>query len=100
MSTGSHQENRILPLKSSGVIATLALALAFLLGPALRQPLQAQTYTVLYTFTGAADGANPYSGVTLDDAGNLYGTTFLKGRFQRLRFVSRLWGRLQGRSFR
>jgi uncharacterized repeat protein (TIGR03803 family) len=82
MSTGSHQENRILPLKSSGVIATLALALAFLLGPALSQPLQAQTYTVLYTFTGAADGANPYSGVTLDDAGNLYGTTFVRGDFK------------------
>jgi uncharacterized repeat protein (TIGR03803 family) len=31
--------------------------------------------TVLYSFTGGADGAQPYAGVILDKAGNLYGTT-------------------------
>ena len=33
------------------------------------------TETVLYTFTGGNDGANPFNGVTFDRAGNLYGTT-------------------------
>lgn len=33
-----------------------------------------QTFTVLHTFTGD-DGLSPYSGVTVDRAGNLYGTT-------------------------
>jgi uncharacterized repeat protein (TIGR03803 family) len=32
--------------------------------------------TVLYTFTGGVDGASPDSGVIMDSAGNLYGTTF------------------------
>jgi hypothetical protein len=30
--------------------------------------------TVLHTFTGGADGANPQSGVTIDPAGKLFGT--------------------------
>jgi uncharacterized repeat protein (TIGR03803 family) len=34
------------------------------------------TYSVLYSFTGGNDGANPVSGVISDSAGNLYGTTF------------------------
>ena len=31
--------------------------------------------TVLYSFTGGADGGNPLAGVIRDSAGNLYGTT-------------------------
>jgi len=35
--------------------------------------------TVLHAFTDGADGCQPFSGVVLDDAGNLYGTTWLGG---------------------
>jgi uncharacterized repeat protein (TIGR03803 family) len=31
--------------------------------------------TALHTFTGGADGSNPFAGVIRDSAGNLYGTT-------------------------
>ena len=31
--------------------------------------------SVLYSFTGQSDGGTPFSGVILDNAGNLYGTT-------------------------
>jgi uncharacterized repeat protein (TIGR03803 family) len=31
--------------------------------------------TVLYSFTGGADGANPYVGLVRDEEGNFYGTT-------------------------
>jgi len=35
--------------------------------------------TVLYSFTGKADGGNPYAGVIRDSAGNLYGTAAFGG---------------------
>jgi len=41
------------------------------------------SWKVLHHFTGGKDGANPYAGVTFDDAGNLYGTTFDGGTFGR-----------------
>ena len=34
-----------------------------------------QTYRVIYNFTGGADGGQPTSGLVIDTAGNLYGTT-------------------------
>jgi uncharacterized repeat protein (TIGR03803 family) len=36
-------------------------------------------HTVLYSFTGGADGGEPYKGVTLDRYGNLYGTAVTGG---------------------
>jgi uncharacterized repeat protein (TIGR03803 family) len=38
-------------------------------------PASAQTYSVIHNFTGGRDGAVPDAGVTIDAAGNLYGTT-------------------------
>ena len=35
----------------------------------------AQNYSVLYSFSGSPDGANPAAGLVRDPAGNLYGTT-------------------------
>jgi uncharacterized repeat protein (TIGR03803 family) len=37
------------------------------------------THTVLYSFTGSADGGEPYKGVTLDTHGNIYGTAVTGG---------------------
>jgi uncharacterized repeat protein (TIGR03803 family) len=37
------------------------------------------TETVLYVFTGGADGASPQAGLVADTAGNLYGTTYQGG---------------------
>ena len=38
------------------------------------------TYSSLHDFTGGSDGAYPYSNVTFDAAGNLYGTASGGGR--------------------
>jgi hypothetical protein len=39
------------------------------------------TNKTLYNFTGSNDGCFPYSGVLMDSAGNLYGTTNIKGAY-------------------
>ncbi len=38
-------------------------------------------FSLLHTFTGEPDGAQPFAGVTFDQEGNLYGTTFSGGDF-------------------
>jgi uncharacterized repeat protein (TIGR03803 family) len=49
--------------------------LLFATGLAAVPSVGAQTYTVLYSFTGGTDGALPFGGLILDPSGNLYGTT-------------------------
>ena len=44
-----------------------------------RQPLLRFLENVLYRFTGGSDGGNPFSTVTFDRAGNIYGTTISGG---------------------
>jgi uncharacterized repeat protein (TIGR03803 family) len=37
--------------------------------------------TVIYSFTGGADGGNPYSALVADASGNMYGTTYDGGAY-------------------
>lgn len=53
--------------------------MTFLLVVVLSALAQAQTFTVLYNFTGGSDGNETDSGVVQDPAGKLYGTTILGG---------------------
>jgi uncharacterized repeat protein (TIGR03803 family) len=57
----------------------LALGIPWLLGIAAAPEAQGQSFKVIYTFTGGADGAMPQAGMTVDAAGNLYGTTTYGG---------------------
>lgn len=58
-------------------VALASLAIALIL--TLTNVAQAQTLTVLHNFTGGNDGYGPISGLTVDRAGNLYGTTWSGG---------------------
>jgi len=59
--------------------AVIAFAVVAALAGVVAQSAHAQTYSVLHTFTGGLDGEIPEAGVTLDRAGNLYGTASYGG---------------------
>lgn len=63
-------------LASAASSCTLAVTLLLLVSAA---PALAQTETVLYDFTGQADGSYPNSGPVLDKKVNLYGTVLNGG---------------------
>jgi uncharacterized repeat protein (TIGR03803 family) len=65
------------PIFQPATMAVVTIVLAITAG--LTQAAQAQTFTVLHNFTGGEDGAAPKAGVTMDGAGNLYGTTYTGG---------------------
>ncbi len=66
-------------LAAAAVCGTLTLTLLSALLLFAARPAQAQTETVLYNFTGGADGLYPTSSLVSDGAGNFYGTTVLGG---------------------
>lgn len=72
------------------VILAAACVASFATMPAL-----AQTFHVLHTFTDLGDGGLPEAGLTLDAAGNLYGTTLgtiaYDGTVFRMRNVNGSW---------
>jgi uncharacterized repeat protein (TIGR03803 family) len=65
-------------MKSESISATgksiLGFALVLLLAASATQ-MQAQSFKVVYNFTGANDGGAPLDGLVADTAGNLYATT-------------------------
>ncbi len=62
---------------------TAALAWVVMLTLTFMPSAQAQSYSAIYSFTGGADGAYPEAGVTMDSAGNLYGTAYQGGTSDR-----------------
>ena len=55
---------------------TSALVLAIII---TASAAHAQTFTILHIFSGRGDGGEPHAGLTIDQAGNSYGTTSTGG---------------------
>jgi uncharacterized repeat protein (TIGR03803 family) len=62
-------------------ITTFAITILFASPIPATQPAQAQTFKVIYTFTGHTSAAHPLAGLTIDQQGNLYGTTAWGGKY-------------------
>ena len=60
-------------LPSSALV--LGLAMTLVLTFVASAAAQVRPFKVIYTFSGGEDGAMPQAGLTMDGAGNLYGTT-------------------------
>ena len=69
------RDGRICIPATTGRAASIALAVAIAFLPALVPATPAQTYSVIHNFTAGQDGGYPTAGLTMDRAGNFYGTT-------------------------
>ena len=78
MARAGSEQNRI-EIRGLRRCMAAAMAIAFLMIVAVSEA-QAQTYTALHKFTGP-DGDYPAAGLSMDRAGNLYGTASQGGNF-------------------
>jgi hypothetical protein len=70
---------RNIRIQATAVAWTLAMALALI--AAVPQAGQAQTFSLIFSFNNpGTNGIFPYAGLTMDRAGNLYGTSNGSGR--------------------
>jgi uncharacterized repeat protein (TIGR03803 family) len=79
MNTNYQQGNRWNRGYAQTCLRSLAIAVMFAVSLLAAQSASAQTYTVLHTFSGGADGGYPAGKLVRDSAGNLYGTTSTGG---------------------
>ena len=78
MTNSAQRQRWNLGLCFPAATAALAMAVVFVVS-VVSKPAQAQTFNVLHDFTGGQDGGTPIAELTMDRAGNLYGTTFYGG---------------------
>jgi uncharacterized repeat protein (TIGR03803 family) len=78
---GSYPASGVIRDSAGNLYGTTAFGGTHRQGNVFKLTLQ-RKLTTLYSFTGKLDGANPYSGLIRDSAGNLYGTTNLGGLYQ------------------
>jgi uncharacterized repeat protein (TIGR03803 family) len=74
----SHLRPSILrDINSQGTVLPLTIFCVLLV--LVIKPAQAQNFSVIHAFTDGVDGAFPEASLTIDETGNLYGTTIIGG---------------------
>jgi uncharacterized repeat protein (TIGR03803 family) len=81
MTSTVQRESSISRIRVGAAITSQALAVVLLLAVIATPWAQAQTFSVLYSFRGGADGFGPTLGLVRDAAGNFYGTTIAGGAY-------------------
>ena len=66
-------------IAAGNLYGTASAGGAFGFGTVFKLNITSGAETVLYSFKGGSDGANPIAGLLMDAAGNLYGTTVVGG---------------------
>jgi uncharacterized repeat protein (TIGR03803 family) len=64
-----------------GTVSAALMFLALIFFQMATPVAQAQSFSVLYDFTGQKDGSDPFDGVIEDSAGNFYGTAVAGGEY-------------------
>jgi uncharacterized repeat protein (TIGR03803 family) len=75
----SHHDSRRAQRGRSGIVPTAVCVCIFAVVMLSASLSLAQTYSVIHSFTGGQDGGSPSTGLTIDSAGRLYGTTLTGG---------------------
>jgi uncharacterized repeat protein (TIGR03803 family) len=68
-------------MRRRAIIPVLAVAVVLLPAAIRGKSADAQTFDILYSFTGQADGGQPVGGLIRDAEGTLYGTTCCGGTY-------------------
>ena len=79
MTNNAQLRNQLLSTGRRAATAAMAIGMVLVLTAGIAQSASHPAYSVVYNFTGGTDGATPYSGLTIDAAGNIYGTTLYGG---------------------
>ena len=88
MHSEAQSHNPIFGMSWTGAVLAIMLTLLFLIllilaSIRIAQPALGQTRRVIFNFTGGADGGNPVAGLTMDNAGDLYGSYISGERTQK-----------------
>src|SRR6478752_7520021 len=79
MTNQEHYWSGLLSTSRRAATAAMAIGIVLVLTAGIAESAPPSKYSVVYNFTGGADGANPFAGLTIDAAGNIYGTTLNGG---------------------